>query len=68
MDNYFKILEEFKEITIFGDFPINSTLTSGKYCANFRESWDFFNRLLEVLKVFWWNFGKIVSKFFGNLR
>ncbi len=36
-----------------------------KYCINFKEnSWDFWNQLVEVLKVFW-NFGKITRR---NLR
>ncbi len=43
---------------IFGDFPINFRITCGKYWTNFKEnSRDFWNQLVEVLELFWWNFG-----------
>ncbi len=37
---------------IFANSPINFRITRGKYCVFFKEnSWDFWNQLIEVLKV-----------------
>ncbi len=54
---------------IFGDFPINFKIIRGKYFLDFKENLkNFWNRLLEVLEILWWNFGKIARKFKSNLR
>ncbi len=63
------MLEEFREVMIFGGFLISYRITCGKYFIDLKKNfWDFWNQLVEVLDVLWWNDWNIARKFWWNLR